>query len=62
MSEIENLLNELKNMKDSDRAQYMLNNRDTWSKIAHKDLASLGLTTEEELKEWIANNPYSNLS
>lgn len=61
MSEIENLLNELRKMKSEDRAAHIANNRDTWSKIAHKDLASLGFTTEEELKEWIANNPYSNM-
>lgn len=60
MSEIDNLLNELRNMKSEARAQ-ALNNRETWSKIAQKDWASLGLNSEEEVKAWIENNPYSSL-
>lgn len=60
MSEIDNLLNELRNMKSEARAQ-ALNNRETWSKIKQKDWASLGLNSEEEVKAWIENNPYSNI-
>lgn len=62
MSEIEKLLSELKNMKDSERAAHLANNRDAWSKIGAKNLESLGFTSEVELTEWINNNPYSNLA
>lgn len=61
MSEIEKLLNELRGMKSNIGNKNPSNDRDTWTKIANKDLASLGFDTEEELKEWIANNPYANL-
>ena len=61
MSEIEKLMHELRNMKDSERAAHLANNRDTWHKISQGDLASLGLETEEELKQWILENPYSNI-
>ena len=61
MSEIESLLNELRNMKSSDRAAYIANNKENWSKIGTKDLESLGFETEEELKEFILSNPYANI-
>ena len=60
MSEIDNLLNELRNMKSESRATLM-NNKDTWSKIAHKDLEGLGFSSVEELQQWILSNPYSNI-
>jgi uncharacterized membrane-anchored protein len=60
MSEIDKLLNELRNMKAEERAA-VLNNKDTWSKIARKEWEDLGFTSEEEVKEWIANNPYGNM-
>lgn len=58
MSELEKLLNELKNIKNEQKS--VPNNSDTWSKIAHKDWDSLGMT-EEEVKQWIADNPYASL-
>lgn len=60
-SEIDKLLNELKNMKEEDKVAHILNNKDTWNKIGQNDLAALGFETEEELKQWILNNPYSNI-
>lgn len=60
MSEIDKLLNELRNLQSEARAR-ILNNKDTWSKIRQKDLQALGFTSEEELKQWILNNPYSNM-
>ena len=60
MSEIDILLNELRGMKASERAA-LLNNKETWSKISQKDWQGLGLNSEEELKAWIENNPYSNI-
>jgi hypothetical protein len=47
-------------MKAEERAK-LLNTKETWSKIAQKDWASLGLNSEEEVKAWIENNPYSNI-
>lgn len=60
MSEIENLLNELRGM-NSQAKNTLLNNKDTWKKIAAKDLEALGFESEEELKEFILANPYSNI-
>ncbi|MDD1444131.1 hypothetical protein MEO93_28085 [Dolichospermum sp. ST_sed3] len=60
MSEIDILLNELRGMKASERAA-LLKNKETWSKISQKDWQGLGLNSEEELKAWIENNPYSNI-
>jgi hypothetical protein len=57
-SELEKLLNELKNIKNEQKS--VPNNLDTWSKIANKDWDSLGMT-EEEVKAWISENPYVNL-
>lgn len=36
--------------------------KDTWTRIARKEqFDSLGFGSQDELKEWIANNPYANL-
>lgn len=61
MSEVDNLLRELQNMKAEARTT-VLNNRDTWSKIRNKDLSSLGFTSEDELKAWLLENPYESAS
>ena len=61
MSEIEKLLNELRNMKSEERTRHIENNADTWSKIGYGDLKALGFEAEEELKQWIISNPYNNL-
>jgi hypothetical protein len=51
-------MRELQNMKQLQKS--VPNNSDTWSKIAHKDWDSLGMT-EEEVKQWISENPYANI-
>ena len=61
MSEIDNLLNELRNMKAEARA-HLLNNTDTWSKIGNKDLSGLGFNSVDELQAWLLENPYSNIA
>lgn len=60
MSEIDNLLNELRNMKAEAKA-HLLNNKETWSKIGKQDLSSLGFNSVDELQAWILENPYSNI-
>jgi hypothetical protein len=59
MSEIELLLQELKNMKLTKKT--VENNADTWSAIRAKDWESAGFADEAEAKEWIKNNEYANL-
>jgi len=62
MSEIENLLNELKNMREKAN-QSPTNSMDFWRRINNKDsFQDLGFTSEEELKAWILANPYANIS
>lgn len=60
-SEIDNLLNELRNSKESENGSGLLNNRDTWNKIGAGDFKALGFDNEEQLQQWILENPYSNL-
>ena len=61
MSEIDKLLNELRNMKSYQHSKHIENNAEIWSKIARKDLEGLGFDNEEELKSWILENPYCNI-
>lgn len=58
MDEIDKLLNELQNMKT--KASTVPNNRETWKKIGDKDWSELGFDNEDELKQWILDNPYCN--
>lgn len=60
MSEIDNLLNELRNMKKQSPVG-VVNCKDTWKKIQKGEFASLGFNSEAEMKSWILDNPYSNL-
>lgn len=60
MSEIDNLLTELRNMKSAAKAT-LENNKATWKLISKGDLSGLGFTTEAELSAWIEANPYHNL-
>lgn len=60
-NELDILLNELRGMKEEERKAHLANNVDTWSKIGRHELAELGFSTEEELKEWILSNPYANI-
>ncbi len=59
MSEIDNLLNELRAMKES-RPTY--NAREVWDGIAErKDWSTLGFKSKEEFEKFITDNPYLNL-
>jgi hypothetical protein len=58
-NQIDNLLQELRNMKES-RPTY--NAREVWDGIAErKDWSTLGFTSKEEFEKFLADNPYSNL-
>ncbi len=58
MSEIENLLKELRNMQK--QGKNIPNNSETWSYIGQGDWEKAGFETEEEMKQWIVDNPYVN--
>ena len=60
MTEMEKLLDSLREMTDEAKKQ-ILNNKETWTKIGQKDLQGAGFESEEELRDFILNNPYSNL-
>lgn len=60
MSEMQKLLQSLREMVSESKAN-VLNNRETWSKIGNREIEELGFESEEELKEFILNNPYSNV-
>ena len=62
MSEIQKLLNELKNMKGEDRANHIANTRDVWSKIGAKNLESAGFESEADLVSWLEQNEFSNIA
>ena len=60
---IDDLLNSLQN---PEKTSTLENNKDTWSRIQSKDsFSELGLEgseLESFLKEWIGDNPYSNIA
>lgn len=60
---IEELLNSLKPQKKEKKG--LSNTADTWARIGSKDkfeeLGLEGSELEEFLKEWTAENPYSNI-
>jgi len=60
INEIDKLLQELRNMKSAAK-KVVLNNADTWRCIANKDWAGAGFSDEEEAKQFILDNPYSNI-
>ena len=59
---IEDMLNALQNPNQPSKLD---NTRETWERIGNKDkFSELGLDDgelEQFLKEWIDNNPYSNI-
>jgi hypothetical protein len=59
---IDDLLNALQNL---DQPNKLDNTRETWERIGNKDrfeeLDLEGSDLDEFLKEWIDNNPYSNI-
>jgi hypothetical protein len=58
-NQIDNLLQELRNMKES-RPTY--NAREVWDGIAErKDFSEMGFKSREEFEQWISDNPYANL-
>lgn len=59
MTEIENLLNILRNFQQE--GKNIPNNSDTWSKIGSGNWDEAGFESEEEMKQWIADNPYMNI-
>jgi len=59
MSEIENLLNELRSMKSNKKQ--VINCADTWLAIRAKDWEAAGFADEAEAQAWMADNPYANI-
>lgn len=59
---IDDLLNSLQNPNKPNKLE---NTKDTWSRIAKRDnFSELGLESSELesfLKDWIKDNPYSNI-
>lgn len=60
MSEIEKLLSALVNMIDEE-ARKIENNKTIWSYIGKGDWSGAGFSSEEEMKDFILSNGYSNL-
>ena len=57
---IEDLLNSLGG--DSNKTTNSLSNREIWDMIANKEsYDKMGFSNEEELKQYIIDNPYENL-
>lgn len=60
MSELDKLLNDLRSMK-SEASSTVPNTRETWSCIGQGDWAKAGFKSEAEMKQFILDNPYSNI-
>ena len=61
MSELEKLLKELQGIKSSGKIQPQ-NSKELWNKIGSgENFADMGFESQEELNEFILNNPYSNI-
>lgn len=59
MSEMDKLLEELRNMK---KTTPNFNIKTVWDGIAQrKDFSEMGFTSIEEFEQWISDNPYANL-
>jgi hypothetical protein len=57
---IEDLLNSLKG--DNNKTTNRLSPREIWDMVANKDsFDKIGFSSEDELKEYLKNNPYNNL-
>lgn len=58
MDEIQELLNDLRTLKEEGPENTM----EFWRRIkGGADFSKLGFDTEEDLKSWIADNPYVNI-
>ena len=60
MSELDNLLNALRNMKEEEKSK-IKNSKDIWSLIGKQKFTEAGFASEEEAIAWMENNPYLNL-
>lgn len=60
MDELDKLFNDLRNMKSEIRNS-VPNTRETWSAIGQGDWAKAGFASESEMKQFILDNPYSNI-
>jgi hypothetical protein len=59
MSELDNLLEELRKMK---RTTPNFDMKTVWEGIAQrKDFSEMGFKSVEEFEQWISENPYANL-
>ena len=59
---IDDLLNMLQCPQDTSSPENKLSAREIWDMIANKEShEKMGFASEEELKSWISDNPYSNL-
>lgn len=59
MSEIEKLLNELRNLQTNKKN--IPNNSHTWSLIGQGNWEEAGFESEDEMKQFILDNPYINI-
>ena len=59
MNEIDKLFEDLKNMQETGKV--IANNATTWSYIGQGDWEGAGFKSEEEMKQFILDNPYCNL-
>lgn len=60
MSEIENLLNELRNMKSTGSS--INNSKEVWARIGSgESFSDIGFESIEEFEKFIIDNPYANL-
>ena len=59
MSEIEILLNELRNLKQEKKN--IPNTKETWKYISQKDWTAADFDSEEDAKSWLENNSYLSL-
>jgi len=57
---IDDLLNALQNPNQDDENK--LSAKEIWDMIANQEsYDKMGFSSDDELKEWMENNPYSNL-
>jgi hypothetical protein len=60
-NELDSLLQALININEKERLNKVQNSKETWSLIGAGRWADAGFTSEEELKQFLADNPYSNI-
>lgn len=60
-NELDSLLQALININEKERTNKIENSKETWSLIGEGRWADAGFKSEEELKQFLADNPYSNI-